>query len=381
MNWKPKFLSALVGGDAQGETGQGDHNGRGAGASKQAGTPPAAETTGENVVRSKASIEPTPSRNPDREREGERDERPGFFRREPDAPFNQHDFRPRAEFLRSPKTPRILISEHAYRRMCLIVELAPQEVGWLGTVERMPSGNFYIDEIFVPEQDVTGTETDPTDEGQFKVMNELAEMGEEGMQKIEKLRFWGHSHVRMMTTASGTDENTPLNYQRLGLPWFIRGIFNKLGRAEFTVYLFEEGYRFLDVPWIAVDAQTGETLGSERTRPAQGFFLDRENDGPGLPTVKLNQKLVPGEVERKQVEKELAAKLKPRSFGGFFSGWGRDNGPGRDGEGRDGKGRDGSGRDNLVGSGATNRGTTRGDIDLGAVTVRRDSSSPPDGKE
>jgi hypothetical protein len=242
--------------------------------------------------------------------------------------------------------------------MCLIVELAPQEVGWLGTVERMPSGNFYIDEIFVPEQDVTGTETDPTDEGQFRVMNELAEMGEEGMQKIEKLRFWGHSHVRMMTSPSGTDENTPLNYQRLGLPWFIRGIFNKLGRAEFTVYLFEEGHRFIDVPWKAVDSETGETLGTERLRSAPGYLGDREKEA--LPTVKLHPKLVPGAVERKQVEKELAAKLKPRSLGGLFSGWGRD-----------------ATRD--FGNG--NRGTTSGDNRRTPVSVKRDVSGPPEGKE
>jgi hypothetical protein len=279
-----------------------------------------------------------------------------WYRREVDSPFHQHDFRTRAEFLKSPKAPRILISDHAYRRMCLIVELAPKEVGWLGTAERMPSGNFYIDEIFVPEQEVTGTETDPTDEGQFKIMNELAEMGEEGMQKIEKLRFWGHSHVHMMTSPSGTDENTPLNYQRLGLPWFIRGIFNKLGRAEFTVYLFEEGYRFLDVPWVAVDSLTGENLTTERTRQSPVLFgsADRDrrelaqerqgerrdgkpvgttDDGapkfdapqPVVPPVKLHPKLVLGEAERKQVAAELRAKLKERSFGGFFGGWGGRN--------------------------------------------------------
>jgi hypothetical protein len=282
-----------------------------------------------------------------------------FFnlRSQPDRPFHQHDFRTRAEFLRMPTAPRILISDHAYRRMCLIVETAPKEVGWLGTVERMPSGNFYIDEIFVPEQVVSGVETDPTTDGQFKVMNELAAMGEEGMAKIERLRFWGHSHVHMMTSPSSTDENTPLNYQRLGLPWFIRGIFNKFGRAEFTVYLFEEGHRFIDVPWVAVDALSGKPLkieeperhasgastfrnsapassadGSERLQDQQrglpdrgaaseasrrtgrfGWLSSRQEE---LPFV-LPEKLVPSSDERRQVQGELAAKLTERSFGLF----------------------------------------------------------------
>jgi hypothetical protein len=279
------------------------------------------------------------------------------FRSQPDRPFHQHDFRTRAEFLRMPTPPRILISDHAYRRMCLIVETAPKEVGWLGTVERMPSGNFYIDEIFVPEQVVSGVETDPTTDGQFKVMNELAAMGEEGMAKIERLRFWGHSHVHMMTSPSSTDENTPLNYQRLGLPWFIRGIFNKFGRAEFTVYLFEEGHRFIDVPWVAVDAQSGKPLKIERDeRHASGASTFRNGESASsadagkrlqdqqlglldrgataeasrrtsrfgwlsprheeLPLV-LPEKLVPSSDERLQVQGELAAKLTERSFALF----------------------------------------------------------------
>jgi hypothetical protein len=303
--------------------------------------------------------------------------------------------------------------------MCLIVELAPKEVGWLGTAERMPSGNFYIDEIFVPEQEVTGTETDPTDEGQFKIMNELAEMGEEGMQKIEKLRFWGHSHVHMMTSPSGTDENTPLNYQRLGLPWFIRGIFNKLGRAEFTVYLFEEGYRFLDVPWVAVDSQTGENLTTERTRQSPVLFgsgdrdrrefaqerqgelrdgkpIGTTDDGvpkldapqPVVPPVKLHPKLIPGEAERKQVAAELKAKLKERFLGGFFGGWGGRNNDASRAGGAEDEARDLShgspGNDSRTlsspGGEGQNRGVRRGITDDGigrVVTTTRDFSSPP----
>jgi hypothetical protein len=274
------------------------------------------------------------------------------FRSQPDLPFHLHDFRTRAEFLRMPKPPRILISDHAYRRMCLIVESAAKEVGWMGTVDRMPSGNFYIDEIFVPEQVVSGAETDPTDEGQYKVMNALTEMGEEGMKKIERLRFWGHSHVHMMTSPSSTDEHTPLRYQRMGLSWFIRGIFNKYGRAEFTVYLFEEGHRFIDVPWVAVDAKTGEEF-KIRAEVKQGAFEsrnswestaegsdDRRNhqedwrdgrqadrsEGAGISgrssrheelPFTLPKLLQPSNSERRQVQSELAAKLTEQSFGFF----------------------------------------------------------------
>ncbi len=254
----------------------------------------------------------------------------GFFSfREPDGPFHHHHFRPRTETLPGLKVPKILISDHAYRRMCLIVETAPKEVGWLGTVDRLASGNFFIDEVFVPEQEVSGSETDPTDEGQFNVMNELVEMGEEGMKKIERLRFWGHSHVHMGTSPSGTDENTPLNYQRLGLPWFIRGIFNKFGRAEFTVYLFAEGYRFIDVPWDAVDVETRDILRIQHTERRERGNLRTETSGSDLgltdrecefevqeeltPTI-LPAKLVPSIKERRQVKEELDRKLRNKRF-------------------------------------------------------------------
>ncbi len=331
----PKFVKNLLDGTADGGEPVNESDKRSGG--EQFSRQPVGAA--QDIVQPSARSEPgAGDNNADAERDGNF-ERPFFTRREPDSPFHQHFFRTRAEFLRSPGLPKILISDHAYRRMCLIVETAPKEVGWLGTVDRLPSGNFYIDEVFVPAQEVTGSETDPTDEGQFDVMSELVEQGEEGMKKIERLRFWGHSHVHMGTSASGTDENTPLNYQRLGLPWFIRGIFNKLGRAEFTVYLFHEGHRFLDVPWEAVDAQTGEVLPIGRaekrdwgsTQPISADAGTNRTEfkerGPGFaspyepPPILLPSKLVASKAERMQVRDELAAKLTERKFR-FFGGWG-----------------------------------------------------------
>lgn len=419
----PKLLKRLIGGgdaaaDAQGVEAKGGNATTG-GVVREAVSPTALPSRQGGVERRPGEgadfIDDRSPQHAGRQPDGA-PERSTFFRRpEADLPFHQHDFRTRVEFFKGPKPPKILISDAAYRRMWLIVDLAPKEVGWIGTAERLPSGNFYIDEIFVPEQMVTGAETDPTDEGQFNVMNELAEQGEEGMQKIEKLRFWGHSHVRMGTTASYTDENTPFNYQRLGLPWFIRGIFNKHGRAEFTVYLFEEGYRFLDVPWEAVDAQTGEKLTSERARTSQrsprsieaerdpgvnaesadptverGIPSTRpaESSGFGLwapPSVNLHPKLVASASERKRTEQELKAKLRERYFGSMFGGWGRDERPGAE-SGAPGQGL----RDERQGLPERHRQlggdglsahrqppVLGGDTADGSVTVRPDYSVPP----
>jgi hypothetical protein len=82
--------------------------------------------------------------------------------------------------------------------------------------------------------------------------------GDEGFDLLNKMRFWGHSHVRMGTSPSGTDESTMLRFRDEGLDWYVRGIFNKHGRAEFTVYFFDIGFAVCDVDWCVIDLATGD---------------------------------------------------------------------------------------------------------------------------
>ena len=188
-----------------------------------------------------------------------------WVRPEPtDAPFRPHHFSPRAEILAPPKCPRVLIGPDAYKRMLLYVELAPKEVGWLGLVKHLESGDFLIHSVHLLEQEVTAVETELSTVGQDKLCEEL-KRGKNLMEKIEvvnTLRFWGHSHVYMGVSPSGTDEKTMITKGQdgaaIGLEWYIRGIFNKLGVAKFDIYRFDRNYRFIDVPWAVVDPDTGK---------------------------------------------------------------------------------------------------------------------------
>ena len=190
-----------------------------------------------------------------------------WVRPEPkDAPFRPHSFSPRAEILSPPKCPRVLISPDAYKRMLLYVELAPKEVGWLGLVKHLDTGDFLIHSVHLLEQEVTAVETELSTVGQEKLCEEL-KRGKSLMEKIEvvnTLRFWGHSHVYMRVSPSGTDERTMITKGRdgaaIGLEWYIRGIFNKLGVAKFDVYRFDRNYRFIDVPWAVIDPDTGKVF-------------------------------------------------------------------------------------------------------------------------
>lgn len=179
-------------------------------------------------------------------------------------------FSPRVSFLPKcePKKPRIIISRLAYAQMNLYVEIAQQEVGWMGTVKRLENGDFLIEKCFLFKQHVHETETEISNEGfselSMELLNGAVEENEEEWD-VNKLRFWGHSHVRMATSPSHTDEQTMLNnygsgrsshtgqsrfcFEDSGYPWVIRGIFNKLGEANFAVYLYKEGIRVENLEW------------------------------------------------------------------------------------------------------------------------------------
>ncbi|HEY9775970.1 MAG TPA: hypothetical protein V6C81_19560 [Planktothrix sp.] len=176
------------------------------------------------------------------------------------SPLRTHPFRPRAELLTD--SPIILMTPAAYQKQCVYIDLAPKEVGWMGTVKLLPSGNFLIEDTYLLEQQVSAVETELSKDGIERLSIELIENYPDGVEMVNKMRFWGHSHVFMGTSPSGTDESTMtrMGADGTGINWYIRGIFNKLGRAEFTLYLYDLGYRINDAPWAVLDPKTGRVI-------------------------------------------------------------------------------------------------------------------------
>jgi|GEM_PF-3441151 len=167
----------------------------------------------------------------------------------PAHPFVQHSFEGKVEFLDGSGVPMVLMTREAYSQMWHFVDLAAEEVSWLGTARITPYGNYLIEEVFLLEQQVSATETELSSEGQAKLAQHLMDTRPDGVEAVNKLRFWGHSHVRMRTSPSHQDEQQMQKLQENGCPWFIRGILNKLGRMEFTIYLWAAGVKITDVPW------------------------------------------------------------------------------------------------------------------------------------
>lgn len=208
------------------------------------------------------------------------EKKPSYVFREPEGPLKPHYAHPRAELIFDPEAPTVYMTPDAYKRMCLYVELAPKEVGWLGTISKRPNGDFLIEEVFLVEQEVTSVETELSVQGAEKLVLELLEAGDPGLDKANKLHFWGHSHVRMGTSPSGTDESTMQRFAREGHEFYVRGIFNKLGRGCFDVYYYNLGYRILDVPWAVMDPATGKVLLDRRATNRSWWQGGPSNDRP-----------------------------------------------------------------------------------------------------
>jgi len=145
-------------------------------------------------------------------------------------------------------TPVVIITPEAYVKMIHYVDIANAEVGWMGTVEEM-NGNYLISDVFLFEQEVSAAETTITEDGLAKFAEEMLAK-EEGMEIMNKLKFWGHSHVTMGTGPSAQDDNQMDLFSDSGYKFFIRGIFNKLGDINFKIYNYEGNFAIEDVKWV-----------------------------------------------------------------------------------------------------------------------------------
>jgi hypothetical protein len=145
--------------------------------------------------------------------------------------------------------PMIYIAPIALDKMALYVQGCDKEIGWLGYVTR-EDNYFIIRDVYLFKQEVNATTCEISPEGLSDfAMDVLTNQGDNGMEIINNLRLWGHSHVNMGVSPSGQDDTQILTF-REGNPWFIRVIANKLGEMEFSVYDFEQGIKFKNVKWI-----------------------------------------------------------------------------------------------------------------------------------
>jgi hypothetical protein len=108
--------------------------------------------------------------------------------------------------------------------------------------------------------------------------------GEEGMEIYNSLNFWGHSHPSFSTSPSGQDNAQVDLFRENECEFLLRGIFNQMGRAEFTYFDFNLGIEIKDVPWMPfielpnVDANWAkEEIDKKVTFPKRKFMVKNRN--------------------------------------------------------------------------------------------------------
>lgn len=198
------------------------------------------------------------------------------------SPFSPHSF---TREILVYDVPEIQVSRQAFNDMLILVDEADGEIGWLGTVKK--EGNVYtIEEVFLLKQNASSATTQITVDGLAEYSQELLTQPD-GMDKLSRTQFWGHSHVNMGTSPSGQDESQMSLFKENGNEFYIRGILNKKGRMEFAFFDWKRNIRINDVPWKlveAVDNSRREMLKKQiedKVAPEHGYYYGGYNRNTG----------------------------------------------------------------------------------------------------
>lgn len=140
-----------------------------------------------------------------------------------------------------PKKPEPIVfyTPAAFQKMQLLVDICDQEVGWMCMVLNPKERVFVIYDIIVPEQVVSGAETDISQDSMAGIVDEVLEKTQDGAG----VYAWYHSHVNMGVSPSPQDEYQVAQFLE-SCPVFIRGIMNKKGQAKVDVYFRDEGVAY-----------------------------------------------------------------------------------------------------------------------------------------
>lgn len=132
----------------------------------------------------------------------------------------------------TPGDIRLGFSPLAFSKMLALIYTFDSEVGWHGTAVRTDDG-FFVKDIMVYPQEVTGTTVNTDQEGYEQWLMSLDD------EQFNECRMQGHSHVNMGTSPSSVD----ITHQESILgqlgddDYYIFMIWNK--KMQRTIYIFD----------------------------------------------------------------------------------------------------------------------------------------------
>lgn len=140
--------------------------------------------------------------------------------------------------------PKVYITAEAYVKLRKLVDDTTTEIGWYGTVTKMPGFEsvFVIDDILVYPQTVTGATCVQDDDRVFEFELNLS------TDQVNRKRFHGHSHVSMGVTPSGVDEQFYQDILTQVDDYFIVMITNKSGAYYTRFYDMQNNILYTGIP-------------------------------------------------------------------------------------------------------------------------------------
>lgn len=154
---------------------------------------------------------------------------------------------------RGEERPKIVFTEIAYQKMTALISQCSKEIGWHGVCSR-DGLTFYINDLLMFPQTVTGATVTTDDYAYQAWLEELTD------EEINNCRYYGHSHVNMATSPSGTDDNYQNDLMQNIRDYYIFGIHNKKGEMWWNIYDIENNILYekadIDVVYPINDAET-----------------------------------------------------------------------------------------------------------------------------
>ena len=140
--------------------------------------------------------------------------------------------------------PKIYITTEAYVKLRKLVDDTTTEIGWYGTVTKMPGFEsvYVIDDILVYPQTVTGATCVQDDDRVFEFELNLS------TDQVNRKRFHGHSHVNMGVTPSGVDEQFYQDILTQVEDYFIVMITNKTDNYYTRFYDMQNNILYTGIP-------------------------------------------------------------------------------------------------------------------------------------
>lgn len=147
------------------------------------------------------------------------------------------------------KLPKIIFPSKILAIMRHIVDSVPQEVGWLGYVEKVDN-NITVTDIYIPGQHVHGC-TCELDEGE-SLTNVCLQIEAEGKDP-SNVKLWGHSHGSGGTSPSDQDRVQALSLMKDLGDYLIRVICCKGGDMSVSYFDAKQGIIVENIQWYISD--------------------------------------------------------------------------------------------------------------------------------